>query len=122
MNAIIQPERALIADVLKELPVGAVQTWGQVELLIKNSDNPIYLFVIEIQGNNPMLQFKQPKITLKMSGETLMYHTGETVAIKKFFNRLFLPTFFVFDNYLHAYALEQRLAPAGHLVQKQKFK
>ena len=112
----------LIADLIKELPVGAVKTWEGVGLLISGSNSPIYIFVVEIQGKNPMLQFKEPKMHIMMYGDVMRYVTGETICNKQYFNRSFLPTFFVFDNYLHAYAFEQKLAKAGYTVQKQKFK
>lgn len=117
---LVVPERPKIADVIKELPQGAVQTWGGVELLIKGA-KPIFLFVVEAEAHNPMLQFSVPKNNVKLTGEALMYFTGETIAIKKFFNRDHTPTFFIFDNYMHAYAFEQKLSTVGHTVQKQKF-
>lgn len=120
----IPPEEppGTITAIIKELPIGAVQTWEGVGLLVSAVEKPIYLFVVEVQGKNPMLQFKEPKRFLTMSGDVLKYTTGETVCHKKFFNRNFLPTFFVFDNYLHAYAFELKLKGVGYEVQKQKFK
>src|ERR1700685_992303 len=106
------PEEAsrTITDVIKVLPPGAVQTWEGVTLLVSSSTKPIYLFVVEVQNKNPLLQFSTPKLHLTMHGDLMQYHTGETVCHKKFFNRSFLPTFFIFDNYLHAYAFQQKLA------------
>jgi hypothetical protein len=111
-----------IPQVIKELPAGAVQTWEGVGLLVSGSTHPIYLFVVEIDKKNTLLQFKDPKAFLTMRGDQLMYTTGETVCHRKFHNRNFLPTFFVFDNYLHAWAFEQKLTRVGYNVQKQKFK
>jgi len=118
------PEEAqrTITDVIKELPPGAVQTWEGVALLTSGSSSPIYLFVVEVQNRNPLLQFGTPKLHLTMHGDLIQYMTGETVCHRKFFNRNFLPTFFIFDNYLHAYAFQQKLASVGHAVQTQKFK
>jgi hypothetical protein len=111
-----------ITQVIRELPAGAVQTWEGVTLLVNSSTKPIYLFVVEIDKKNTLLQFKEPKNHLTMRGDQMLYSTGETVCHRKFFNRSFLPTFFVFDNYLHAYAFEQKLVRVGWNVQKQKFK
>ena len=111
-----------ITQVIRELPPGAVQTWEGVTLLVNSSTKPIYLFVVEIDKKNTLLQFKEPKNHLTIRGDQMMYTTGETVCHRKFFNRSFLPTFFVFDNYLHAYAFEQKLVRVGWNVQKQKFK
>ena len=112
----------VIAAIIKELPTGAVQTWEGLELLITGSDKPIYLFVVETIGTNPMLQFKHPKLNITMTGDILHYTLSrETICHRKFFNRNFLPTFFVFSNYLHAYAFEQKLTKAGYQVQIKKF-
>ena len=56
-----------------------------------------------------------------MTNDCLHYSTRGTLCHRKFFNRSFLPTFFVFSNYLHAYAFEQKLTKAGYAVQKKKF-
>jgi hypothetical protein len=111
-----------ITDVIKALPPGAVQTWEDVTLLVNGSTKPIYLFVVEVQNRNQLLQFATPRLHLSMNGDMMTYHTGETVCHKKFFNRDFLPTFFIFDNYLHAYAFQQKLGAVGYVVQTQKFK
>jgi hypothetical protein len=112
----------MIVDLIKELPPGAVKTWGHVEHLAHSSTEPIYLFVINIAGNNPVLQFKHPKQHLNVTPQAMMYNvTNETVAQSKFFNRSFLPTFFVFDNYMHCLGLEMKLKPAGYAVQYRKF-
>jgi hypothetical protein len=111
----------MVADLIKELPPGAAKTWGQVEWLCHSSEQPIYLFIINIAGDNPVLQFKHPK-KLKVTPEAMMYNvTNETVAQFKFFNRSFLPTFFIFDNYMHVLGLEMKLKPAGYAVQYRKF-
>ena len=122
MYEIIKPKPETITPIIAELPIGAVATWEGVALLVSGTDKPIYLFVVAAAGANPMLQFKAPKrhLTLR-GGDVLMYHTGERVAERKFFNRTFLPTFFIFDNYFHAYAFEQKIASVGYAVQKQKF-
>lgn len=125
MPTIFTPEKPLLADLLKSLPTGAVATWEGVGLLVAGTEKPIYLFVVNDPGGsntNPLIQFNHPKNSLQIRGEVLMYLTGETVANKKFFNRTFLPTFFVFGNYLHAYAFEQKLANAGYAVRKEKYK
>ena len=121
---LILPEAsgAIISAIIKELPAGAVQTWGQVEWLCKSSEQPIYLFIINIAGDNPVLQFKHPKQHLNVTPQAMMYNvSNETVAQAKFFNRSFLPTFFIFDNCMHALALEMKLKPAGYAVQWKKF-
>ena len=69
-----------------------------------------------------LLQFKSPKEYISWHKGSLLYSTGETICQKQFFNRSFLPTFFVFDNYMHAWAFEQKLGRVGYEVQKQKFK
>ncbi len=122
--ALILPEvsGAIISGIIKELPAGAVKTWGQVEWLSHSSEQPIYLFIINIAGDNPVLQFKHPKQHLNVTPQAMMYNvTNETVAQAKFFNRSFLPTFFIFDNYMHALGLEMKLKPAGYAVQWKKF-
>ena len=122
--ALILPEvsNAIISAIIKELPAGAVKTWGQVEWLSHSSEQPIYLFIINIAGDNPVLQFKHPKQHLNVTPQAMMYNvTHETVVQAKFFNRTFLPTFFIFDNYMHVLALEMKLKPAGYAVQYRKF-
>lgn len=112
----------LAADLIKELPPGTVKTWGQVEWLIHSTEQPIYLFIVNIAGDNPVLQFKHPKLHLNVTSNSLYYKvTNETVAQQKFFNRAFLPAFFVFDNYMHVLGFEMRLKPAGYTVQYKKF-
>ena len=69
-----------------------------------------------------LLQFKSPKKYILWHKGFMLYSTGKIICQKKFFNRSFLPTFFVFDNYLHAYAFELKLAKCGYAVQRQKFK
>lgn len=123
-SPLILPEvsNAIISGIIKELPAGAVKTWGQVEWLSKSSEQPIYLFIINIAGDNPVLQFKHPKKHLNVTPQAMVYNvTNETVAQAKFFNRSFLPTFFIFDNYMHVLALEMKLKPARYAVQYRKF-
>lgn len=117
-------DQLLIASIIRQLPVGAVATWKGVGLLVSGVEKPIYLSVLNNHSTNSnvLIQFNHPKKSLAMRGEVLMYLTGETLANKKFFNRTFLPTFFVFDNYLHTYAFEQKLIGVGYTVTKQKFK
>lgn len=124
MSNLWTPEdtQGTITQVIKELPMGAVQTWEGVALLVSGSQKPIYLFVIENQGKNPLLQFANPKDSLTLRGDVIQYTTGETVCHKKFFNRNFVPTFFIFDNYLHAYAFQRKLAAVGHVVRVEKYK
>ena len=119
-NGFVPPKT--ITDVIRELPPGAVKTWEGVEILVNSVTHPIYLFVVEVEDKNPLLQFATPKLYLTMYGDVIRYSSGETVVHKKFFNRNFLPTFFIFDNYLHAYAFQRKLASVGHVVQTQKFK
>ena len=113
--------RSPLSELLKELSTSAVKTWEGVTILVGSSEHPIYLFVVDVQSGNVLLQFKHPKSYLTMYGDILKYTTGETVCHKKFFNRDFLPTFFVFDNYLHAWAFEQKLSKISPVI-KQKFK
>ena|ERR1700722_4306908 len=115
------PSTSKLNGLLSSLPTGALQTWGQVEFLIKNSAKPIFILLVEDKRGG-LLQFQTPKQTMKVVGNVITYFTGETVAGKDFFNRHSAPTFFIFDNYLHAYALEQKLVAFGLPFVKQKFK
>ena len=123
---IIKPEQneeqMKLADLIKELPPGAIQTWGQLEHTTQSSTTPVYLFILNIAADNPMLQFKHPKLHLQVLPDALFYSvTNERVAQQKFFNRNFLPTFFVFDNYMHVLGFENRLKAVGYTVQKRQF-
>ena len=117
----VKPEEVRLLDLIKEPPQGALLSWGQLELALKK-DSPLYLFVLNTADDNPVLQFKHPSLTVQMNGDTLNYKpTHETLAQRKFFNRAFLPTFFIFDNYFHAMAFEAKLKPLGYQVEYRKF-
>jgi hypothetical protein len=122
VTALIPPEEPqdTVTDVIKELPPGAIKTWEEVGMAV-TSNKPIYLHVV-LTVRSTILQFRNPNALLTMHGDTLMCIRDETVCKAKFFNRNFLPTFFVFDNYLHAYALERKLTRIGCKVETQKFK
>jgi hypothetical protein len=116
-----KPEMQVL-ELIKELPAGALKSWGQLEWLCKSSKEPLYLFILNIAGDNPVLQFKEPVAHLKVVQEALFYNvTNERVAEKKFFNRDFLPTFYVFDNYMHVLGFEARLKAVGFVVHYKKF-
>jgi hypothetical protein len=110
-----------IRSLIAELPVGCLP-WDAMKELHLSPKGPWYFFILENSGINKLLQIKEPKSSLQFIGDSIKYFTGETLAAKKFFNRKFLPTYFVFDNYLHAYALEQRLLGIGWHVIREKFK
>lgn len=111
-----------VVELLKEPPPGAVKTWGRVEHLLKSSNSPIYLFILNIDGSNPVLQFKNPAAHLKVVQDAIFYErTRERVAQQKYFNRDFLPSFFVFDNYMHVLGFETRLKQVGMMVHYEKY-
>lgn len=111
-----------LAALIKEPPPGAMKTWGQVEHLLKSSKSPLYLIILNVTGSNPVLQFRDPAAHLSVVQDAIFYErTKERVAQQKFFNRDFLPTFFVFDNYMHVLGYETRLKQANMAVHYEKF-
>lgn len=80
------------------------------------------MFILNAAGDNSVLQFKDPAAFLDVVRDTILYEpTKERLARQKFFNRAFLPTFFVFDNYMHVLGFEQRLKLVGYTVHYRKF-
>ena len=101
-------------------PAGHLPSWDALKTaIIKKS--PLYLFVLANEGKGNCIQIQDPTTT-GISCGVWTYGTGEIIAVENFFNRDFLPTFFVFDNYMHAYALKQRLIGVGRNIQIEKFK
>lgn len=123
MNKIV--EAALPSElhhVLKTLPVGAVPTWDNLWELCEARTDPIYFVIVNQVGDTHMLQLKNPKAHVQCLHDGLLYSpTKERLAQVKFFNRDFVPTFFIFDNYMHYYAFKMKLKGIGYAVNEQKF-
>ena len=111
-----------IATIIKIVPVGAIKTWHDLSQMCGERTEPVYMLVINQIGDTHMLQIKNPKSHIKVLDGGLQHTpTNERLCLEKFFNRDFVPTFFIFDNYMHYYAMKMKLKGIGYGVEEQQF-
>lgn len=118
-------QTAAVRGLIKVPPLGAVPTWEELITLVNKSVHPIYFQVVGGTDKNDLLRFNNPSKSLSIHDDKLYYsggHGTETVCQRQFMNKDRVPTFFIFDNYLHAWGFSRRMITAGCTVKEVKFK